>query len=152
MALKQIRWFLLVGMSLQVAITHGQSLANNNQDFLSNYKWQKRLILIFSPKKDNPDGTEQLKLLNQAKQGLADRDLVLIPVVENNIESKKTGNITAADLRHQFQIESNAFTLILIGKDGGEKYRTDRVTKPTTIFNIIDAMPMRQSEMQQKSN
>jgi hypothetical protein len=34
-----------------------------------------------------------------------------------------------------------------VGKDGGEKLRSDTVVSPEQLFSIIDAMPMRKDEM-----
>ncbi len=42
---------------------------------------------------------------------------------------------------------SGVFTFILIGKDGGEKYRSRDPVTLKTLYAIIDAMPMRQDEM-----
>ena len=150
MDLKIKRWLLWGGMSMVLSVGWGQIPAKDKPDLLATYKWQKRILLVFASDIKNLEGTAQLKLLKQTEQDLTDRDLVLITVRGNKIESNIPGDITANDLRQQFQVKSTAFTLILIGKDGGEKYRTTRLTKPAVIFNIIDAMPMRQSEMKSK--
>jgi hypothetical protein len=50
-------------------------------------------------------------------------------------------------LRRQFQVDDRRFTVVLLGKDGGEKFRS---SKPVTIEKLdalIDAMPMRQQEV-----
>ena len=41
--------------------------------------------------------------------------------------------------------------VILIGKDGGLKLRLDNLDIPI-LFSVIDAMPMRQNEMQRQWN
>lgn len=150
MAQIYIRWLLLAGVSIMFSGVFGQSPAQDKSDVLAGYKWQKRILLVFAPDINNPEGAAQLKLLKQTQQDLTGRDLVLISVRGDEIESKIPGDITADDLRQQFQVKSTVFTLILIGKDGGEKYRTTHLTKPAVIFNIIDAMPMRQSEMKRR--
>jgi hypothetical protein len=38
----------------------------------------------------------------------------------------------------------------LVGKDGGVKRQDTKPVKATAIFEQIDAMPMRQQEMQQR--
>ncbi len=40
-------------------------------------------------------------------------------------------------------------TMVLVGKDGDEKARWNRVVNPQEIFDLIDSMPMRQSEMRE---
>ncbi|MBW4517481.1 MAG: DUF4174 domain-containing protein [Timaviella obliquedivisa GSE-PSE-MK23-08B] len=42
------------------------------------------------------------------------------------------------------------FTVILVGKDGTEKQRSQTPIDPATIFRTIDAMPMRQQEMRDR--
>lgn len=39
------------------------------------------------------------------------------------------------------------FAVVLIGKDGGEKYRSCTPISSRNIFDRIDAMPMRRSEI-----
>ena len=39
---------------------------------------------------------------------------------------------------------------ILVGKDGGVKFRQDRIVELKEIFRVIDAIPMRQQEMKKK--
>jgi hypothetical protein len=43
------------------------------------------------------------------------------------------------------------FTVILIGKDGTEKHRTNTLLQMQELFTIIDAMPMRRAEMGKKN-
>ena len=42
---------------------------------------------------------------------------------------------------------SKPFTLILVGKDGTEKLRSHKAVEVETLFETIDAMPMRIREM-----
>ena len=52
----------------------------------------------------------------------------------------KTGNnMTAND---------QSFRILLIGKDGGIKYESNRSVPLLYLFEMIDTMPMRQDEMQ----
>lgn len=46
--------------------------------------------------------------------------------------------------------ESSLFTFVLIGKDGGEKFRSEKLVDHKQLFGLVDAMPMRRYEMQQK--
>jgi hypothetical protein len=56
----------------------------------------------------------------------------------------------ALSLRKQLFVPPGQFMVILIGKDGGEKFRQDRKVELKDIFKIIDVMPMRQQEMKKK--
>ena len=50
----------------------------------------------------------------------------------------------------QYKILPSDFTVLLIGKDGFEKHRTFQILKTDELFGMVDAMPMRQSEMLKK--
>ena len=41
-----------------------------------------------------------------------------------------------------------SFRILLIGKDGGIKYESNRSVSLIHLFELIDSMPMRQDEMQ----
>ena len=47
----------------------------------------------------------------------------------------------------QFAIGDDAFSVVLIGKDGGEKLRVNEVPDLQAIYAVIDGMPMRSREM-----
>ena len=44
-------------------------------------------------------------------------------------------------------IGEDAFSVVLIGKDGGEKLRVNAVPDLQSIYEVIDGMPMRSREM-----
>jgi hypothetical protein len=50
-------------------------------------------------------------------------------------------------LVNQFAIDENAFTVLLIGKDGAEKLRVNDVPDLQAVYALIDGMPMRSREM-----
>ena len=52
----------------------------------------------------------------------------------------------------KYKVKKEAFVLILIGKDGGEKMRKEQPIQAATLFSTIDAMPMRQAEMRNHRN
>ena len=101
---------------------------------------EKRQVLVFY----NPDGTalkeKQLAELKKDATGFEDRNMMVLayPIPTSKAEVKKW-HINA----------DKPFTVILVGKDGGEKLRADTVITTTTFFNTIDAMPMRKSEMKE---
>jgi len=100
-----------------------------------------REIIIFAYSDDDSSLKKQLVILNSDAKGLAERDL--------NVAI----NIWAKDkkLAHQkYKISKNKFTLVLIGKDGGEKYRSEKIITSQKLYAIIDAMPMRVYEMRKQ--
>lgn len=97
----------------------------------------KRQVLIFY----NTNGTalkdKQLAELKKNAADLENRDMTIETYATTNKAEVKKWHIDAA----------RPFTVLLVGKDGGEKLRSDSVVVATTLFNTIDAMPMRKSEI-----
>ncbi|MHC5614657.1 MAG: DUF4174 domain-containing protein [Nostoc sp.] len=119
---------------------------------LSSQKWKNRVLLVFAPSVDNHSYQQQMQLLQQ-KSGFADRDLVLVQVLATD-KSYANGQLidksSAVKLRNHFGVDQENFQVILVGKDGGVKRQDTKPVKATAIFEQIDAMPMRQQEMQQR--
>ncbi|MFN6485775.1 MULTISPECIES: DUF4174 domain-containing protein [unclassified Nostoc] len=120
---------------------------------LSSQKWQNRVLLIFAPSVDNHSYQQQMQLFNQHQNGFKERDLVLIRVLPN--ESYTNGQLidesSTVKLRNHFGVDKESFRVILVGKDGGVKRSDNTPVQATAIFEQIDAMPMRQQEMQNRS-
>ncbi|WP_414579356.1 DUF4174 domain-containing protein [Anabaena sp. CCY 9402-a] len=120
---------------------------------LSSQKWQNRVLLVFAPSVNNRTYQQQMQLFNQHQNGFTDRDLVLVQVLATD-KSYANGQLidesSAANLRNGFGVDKENFRVILVGKDSGVK-RSDTIpVQATAIFEQIDAMPMRQQEMQQR--
>ncbi|MEJ7738003.1 MAG: DUF4174 domain-containing protein [Chitinophagaceae bacterium] len=94
-----------------------------------------RQLLIFGSEENMMLGEQQLNLLNKSSVGVKERSLK-ITVVEKK-----------SRLYQKNKVDPNQFTVILKGKDGYEKYRTNKVLEIDQLFSIIDAMPMRKNEM-----
>jgi len=137
-------WFLcwvFPGKAQLTEIDHPK-LAQMNQG-------KHRFLLVFAPDSQNAYLLEQDKMLRQARLGLSERDLLVVQVVDNNVEVSphvKEEFPPAASLRQTYKVSSEQFAVILVGKDGTEKYRAAHAQAPAVLFEIIDAMPMRQNE------
>lgn len=57
---------------------------------------------------------------------------------------------SAVKLRNRFGVDKENFQVILVGKDGGVKRSDTKPVQAAAIFEQIDAMPMRQQEMQER--
>ncbi|MEH1787279.1 DUF4174 domain-containing protein [Nostoc sp.] len=128
--------------------THAIKMSSFN---LSSQKWQNRVLLVFAPSVDNHSYQQQMQLFNQHQNGFTDRDLVLVQVLATD-KSYANGQLidesSAANLRNRFGVDKENFRVILVGKDGGVKRQDTTPVKATAIFEQIDAMPMRQQEIQ----
>ena len=103
-----------------------------------------RPLLIFYPSASDPQYLAQQKILNAvgARALLVDYQVptLLLPLAHPDCPDE------AATLRHRFHIASADFTVILLGKDGGEKLRCHTPVKIEVLTGLIDTMPMRQQE------
>lgn len=120
---------------------------------LGSYQWKNRLLLVFSPTENSPNYQQQMQLLQKQAAGLDDRDLLVIELFEegkSRINNQVIDESAAAQLRNRFNISSEEFSVILVGKDGTQKRRDKSPVAPDIIFKQIDAMPMRRQEMQQQ--
>ena len=55
-------------------------------------------------------------------------------------------------LADAYGVGRDGFTVVLIGKDGGEKFRVDDVPDLQTFYAVVDGMPMRAREAQSDSS
>jgi hypothetical protein len=97
----------------------------------------KRALTIYAQSDNEPQYKQQLQLLQEDKPGLEERDVV--------VETKVYNNANASSFRKAGA--TGNFTIILTGKDGGEKYRSMKPITLKKLYAIIDAMPMRRQEI-----
>ena len=117
---------------------------------LSDYRWERRPLLLFAPRDSDPRLVETLSRIEASRCDFVSRDMVLGLVVAEGNSTLDGQAIDAGESRRladQFGIGENAFSVLLIGKDGGEKLRVDEVPDLRTIYAVIDGMPMRSREM-----
>jgi len=101
----------------------GASAAGLALPDLAAHQWRHRVLVIDAPEQLTEDYRRQLASLDAAKAGLEERDLHLVT---------RTG--------------APAFRVRLVGKDGGVKLDQATPIEVTTLFALIDAMPMRRAE------
>ena len=122
---------------------------------LGKYKRKKRPLLLFTSSEDNPAYIRQKEMIQASAQGIAERDMVVVEMVgqdkvyvDGNLQKQRQSQA----LRQRFQVAPDAFAMVLVGKDGTEKYRSSAPVITDKIFSLIDRMPMRRQEMRQKDN
>ena len=104
-----------------------------------------RVLLVFAPSRSDRRYAEQTQVLDADKPGAAERNLVLVSVIGAGGET--ADGEPGGRLRSRYGVPQGGFAVLLIGKDGGAKLRSDRPISLTKLFAAIDAMPMRQAEM-----
>jgi hypothetical protein len=118
---------------------------------LDEYAWKNRPILVFAPSAEEPAYRTQVRLLIDNAAGCEERDIVLFLLP---VEGRRTVDGTpvshgASDLLwKQFRVPVDRFAILLVGKDGGVKLRSEEPVSADEIFRLIDRMPLRRREMQ----
>ncbi|MEM6724677.1 MAG: DUF4174 domain-containing protein [Bacteroidota bacterium] len=139
---------IMIGLLTLLQSTHAQTLD------LSPYRWENRIIVLIAEDAQNPILRKQIKALNHLPEGLKERDLIVF-VLSPKESTGPEGQIPGVDYEaivQQFKAQDKPFNFQLIGKDGGTKLRRTDYVQPEEIFAIIDAMPMRRSEMRRQKN
>ena len=127
-----------------IALTSTQVFA---MDSLSDLGWKNRVVLVFG-NADNPDVVRQTKILLTQKAELDERDMVVIGVSEAKA-TRVYGKVPALDpatIRKEANVDGDDFQVVLVGKDGGIKLRSQNVVGNVEMFDLIDRMPMRRAE------
>ena len=124
----------MLNYALYVLIT-GFLITGNRMEQFSSY----RQLLIFGDEKNQSLINQQLILLNQHSKGVTERAIKITVVEREN------------SLLVKYNVSKTEFTVLLVGKDGTEKYRTNSILQINNLFAIIDAMPMRKAEMRREN-
>ena len=111
---------------------------------------QHRALLVFG-NGNNTLAEKQLTIAASHADGFRQRDLLLVGLEGSN-DKVPTAMLSAVDdaaARKRFHITPGQFTVVLLGKDGGEKFRSHQPVSWQKLSHTIDAMPTRQDEMRQ---
>lgn len=117
---------------------------------LSDHQWQHRILLVFASSTDSSEYRQQMNAWQADVKGTDDRDLKLVQILgtrESQVDGRSLSSASTERLRQQFGITPEEFAVILVGKDGTEKQRSQTPIDLAMLFRTIDAMPMRQQEM-----
>jgi len=121
---------------------------------LAPYEWRYRPVLVFTPSVEDGRMKDQAKRLRAAASALKERDMVVVTIAGSQTvmaEQAAPPSADAAALRRAFNVERDAFTVVLVGKDGTEKYRAGGVVDPADLMVTVDGMPMRRDEARTKT-
>ena len=116
-----------------------------------------RILLVFAPSSSDPQFVQQLAQFKAHEQEVMNRALIVVPVLGRwaprdapLYEANLPFSVEREQdyLRTRFKVSPTTFTVILIGKDGGEKSRAHTLVEAKSLFETVDSMPMRRLEMQ----
>ena len=116
---------------------------------LSDYRWERRPLLLFAPTDSDPRLVETMRRIDASRCDFVDRDIVLGRIVTegtSTLDGHVVDPTQAQRLVSEFGIGADSFSVVLIGKDGGEKLRVAGIPDLQAIYAVIDGMPMRARE------
>lgn len=134
-----LKYTVLLVLILQLTTMSSQELTE--------FKWKKRILLLMDTKNDLHTRNLQLSKFDGHYNGIMERDLVLLVYNGKEVLDRDgmTTNINPYNVTYgEFQ------GIILIGKDGGVKLRKKYIVEANEVFDLIDQMPMRRSEMKNR--
>ncbi|MBL3570878.1 hypothetical protein BV509_07550 [Rhodovulum sulfidophilum] len=106
---------------------------------LSDFHWIARPVVVFADSPADPQYRTQMQLLTDRIDELAERDVVVIADTDPEAQT---------ELRTK--LRPRGFMLVLIGKDGGVKFRKPLPWNVREISRSIDKIPLRQQEIRDR--
>ncbi|CAD7049911.1 hypothetical protein RHAB21_04096 [Pseudorhizobium halotolerans] len=133
---------LAVALLLLSTVSQGFSM-----DGLSELTRKNRVLAVFGGATDGRL-RQQITLLMKKTDDLADRDMIVLQVSGDTVSAifGSAPDLDADALRAGAEASGDEFQVILVGKDGGIKLRSNQVVANVEIFDLIDRMPMRRAE------
>ncbi len=107
---------------------------------LRDYQWKNRLVVLFHPQPKAQQLTDQLSSLRAREKELNERDMLLIvPKMDHQ-----------SNLLEDLGIATGFQGVVLVGKDGGVKYKSSFPVSPDLLLDLVDSMPMRRAEIKRR--
>ncbi|MEP3838754.1 MAG: DUF4174 domain-containing protein [Algibacter sp.] len=131
------------------------AIINSNKGMSQNiasHQWENRVLLVLTDATDTITFQNQIKELQTQENELTDRKLIVYQITKHtyHIGLKDAEWQNASKLYNKYNSANSPFEVILIGLDGGIKLRQSHLLTCKTLFETIDVMPMRKSELKRK--
>ncbi|APQ16489.1 hypothetical protein A9200_17295 [Maribacter hydrothermalis] len=114
---------------------------------LSDFQWKNRIVILYKSDANITDVKSALEIVKNNSSGINERDIHVF-VYKDNVFYTTNGKAT--NIKKSNWLPKSYDGYALIGKDGGIKSNSPYPFKIQQLFDLIDSMPMRKSEM--KSN
>lgn len=112
---------------------------------IAELRWENRVFVIHS---NSPQ--QVVEALNQKSYEIDDRHITWFVISKGELNTNYQGEVSSSFSRTTLDTYFDSeYGVVLIGKDGGIKHRQNEL-ELSTLFNKIDAMPMRRSEMRSR--
>lgn len=130
------------------------AMAGESPFTLKQYQWKNRVLVVSAPTEGDNDLTEQLDAVALTQADFAERGLVLVVLLDDEVSMAGNRELTTHEVdavRSALEIRSGSFAIRLVGKDGAVKLSSESAVMMTEIYALIDSMPMRQREAPSRS-
>lgn len=132
---------IFLGLSAQAQTAPALDAKDASEITLADLQWIARPVVVFADTPADPRFQQQLTLLTDRAEELAERDVVVIVDTDPGAMS---------DVRTQ--LRPRGFMLVLIGKDGNVYLRKPFPWDVRELTRSIDKMPLRQQEIRDRRN
>uniref|UniRef100_A0A8C8RC22 Coiled-coil domain-containing protein 80 n=1 Tax=Pelusios castaneus TaxID=367368 RepID=A0A8C8RC22_9SAUR len=138
-----------------------QSLEN----FLSRFRWRRRLLVISAPNDEDWAYSQQLSALSGQACNFGLRHITILKLLglgeeisgvlelypingSSSVEREDLPANLVKDIRNYFQISPEYFSMLLVGKDGNVKsWYPSPMWSMVIVYDLIDSMQLRRQEM-----
>ncbi|TRY59314.1 hypothetical protein DNTS_033550 [Danionella cerebrum] len=136
------------------------------ENFLSRFRWRRRLFVISSPNDEEWAYQQQLHALASQACNLGLRHVSVLKLMgtelidmggvldlypingSSSVEREGISATLVRDIRNYFQISPEYFSMLLVGKDGNVKsWYPSPMWSMAIIYELIDSMQLRRQEM-----
>ncbi|XP_026232161.1 coiled-coil domain-containing protein 80-like [Anabas testudineus] len=136
------------------------------ENFLSRFRWRRRLFIISAPNDEEWAYQQQLYALTSQACNLGLRHIAILKLVgaqlpdmggvlelypingSATVEREGLSATLVKDMRNYFQISPEYFSMLLVGKDGNVKsWYPSPMYSMAIIYDLVDSMQLRRQEM-----
>ncbi|XP_077473918.1 coiled-coil domain-containing protein 80 isoform X1 [Stigmatopora argus] len=136
------------------------------ENFLSRFRWRRRLFIISTPNDEEWAYQQQLYGLGSQACNLGLRHISILKLVGTElsdmggvlelypfngsatVEREGLSTNLVKDIRNYFQISPEYFSMLLVGKDGNVKsWYPSPMWSMAIIYDLVDSMQLRRQEM-----
>ena len=132
----RIKVLCLLLTLLMFPMMSNSSVKINLEEYINSFSWDKRIVLFITKEKD-------IHFINETD------DFFERNIYENEARNLKYIRIVGDEINKYIIPDryKNEYGIWLIGYDGGDKSYSNDTSLLKEIHNIIDTMPIRQTEM-----
>ncbi|XP_062862439.1 coiled-coil domain-containing protein 80 [Trichomycterus rosablanca] len=136
------------------------------ENFLSRFRWRRRLFVISAPSDEDWAYQQQLYAMSSQTCNLGLRHMSILKLLgtemldmdgilelyaingSGSVDRESLSVALVRDIRNYFQISHEYFSMLLVGKDGNVKsWYPSPMWSMDIIYDLIDSMQLRRQEM-----